>query len=142
SERILFNEDEEIANDAPAEEKEMMRKVRIRNTNAVKKLKKLYGNKCQITGEQYTFKKRNGQYYSEGHHLIELGKNGSDSARNIVILSPLIHRMLHYANVEGLDLKKIMDNKLTFKINGQEYTITWHPEHAKIVTQDPGWIIY
>ena len=113
----------------------MMVKVRERNTKAVRKLKKLYEGKCQISGTKFTFKKQNGQYYSEGHHLIALGKNGSDSARNIVIVSPLIHMMLHYANVEGLDLKKIKDNKLTFKMNGEEYTITWHPDHAKIVAQ-------
>ncbi|PIU72613.1 HNH endonuclease [Candidatus Woesearchaeota archaeon CG_4_10_14_0_2_um_filter_33_10] len=135
SQKVFFDEDEEVANDAPAIVKELMRKVRIRNTKAVRKLKELYQNICQISGEQYAFKKRNGKYYSEGHHLILLGQNGSDSARNIVIINPLIHRKLHYANVEGLDLKKIKDNKLTFKINGEEYTITWHPEHAKIVTQ-------
>ncbi len=134
-EKVHFDEDEEIASDAPAIVKELMRKVRIRNSKVVKKLKVLYENKCQISGEKYTFKKRNGEYYSEGHHFIELGKNGSDSVRNIIILSPLIHRMLHYATVEGLDLKKIKGNKLTFKINGEEYTITWHPEHAKIVSQ-------
>ena len=28
--------------------------------------------------KKYTFKKTNGEYYSEAHHLIPLGKGGSD----------------------------------------------------------------
>ena len=41
--------------------------------------------------------------------------------------------MLHLAIVEGLDLRNIKDNKLKIKINGKEFTINWHPDHAKIV---------
>ena len=132
--KFQFDEDEEVANDAPATVKELMRKVRIRNIKAVKKLKELYENKCQISGEDLTFKKRDGTLYSEAHHLIPLGAGGADSARNIVIVSPLIHKMLHYARVEGMDLKKIKDDKLTIKINGEDYTISWHPDHAKIIS--------
>lgn len=129
----LFNEDEISDDGISSTVIETIRTVRKRNINAVKKLKKLYGNKCQISGEKYTFKKRNGDLYSEGHHLIPLGEGGADSIFNIVILSPLIHRMLHYAAVENFDLKNIKDNKLTIKINGNDYIIFWHPDHTKIV---------
>ncbi|MDH5788303.1 MAG: HNH endonuclease, partial [Candidatus Bathyarchaeota archaeon] len=73
--------------------------------------------------------------YSEGHHLIPLGEGGADSVYNIVILSPLLHRMLHYAIVEGLDLSQIRDNKLNIKINGDDYVITWHPQHGEIIRE-------
>jgi len=132
-EKILFDEDEKITQNTPPKIKELIRKVRIRNSKAVKRLKQLYSNLCQISGKKYTFKKTNGLYYSEAHHLVPLGKGGADSVYNIVIVSPLIHRMLHYANIEGLDLKKIKNNRLPIKINGVSYTIKWHPNHAQIV---------
>jgi 5-methylcytosine-specific restriction protein A len=131
-EESLFNEDEKTAIEVSPEYEEKIRKTRKRNKTAVDKLKKLY-NTCQISGEKYTFKKRDGEFYLEGHHLIPLGEGGSDSVYNIVVLSPLIHRMLHYAEVSGLDLTKIKDNKLTIKINDDDYTITWNSEHAKNV---------
>ncbi|MCY4492215.1 MAG: HNH endonuclease, partial [Thaumarchaeota archaeon] len=73
------------------------------------------------------------EYYSEAHHLIPLGEDGADNVSNIVILSPLIHRMLHYAKVDGLDLNKIKNNKLLIKINGVKHVITWHRDHAKTI---------
>jgi len=103
-----------------------------RNKKAVKELKKLYKT-CQITGEKYVFPKINGEPYLEVHHLIPLGEGGADSPSNLVVISAHIHRMLHYANVEGLDLSKINGGKLDFRINNEEYTITWNAEHAKVV---------
>ncbi|MDH5482653.1 MAG: HNH endonuclease [Candidatus Bathyarchaeota archaeon] len=134
-EKSFFDEDERLAMDAPATIKEEVRKVRVRNVKANKKLKQLYGGVCQISGEKYSFKKADGTYYSEGHHLIPLGEGGADSVYNIVILSPLLHRMLHYAIVEGLDLSQIRDNKLNIKINGDDYVITWHPQHGEIIRE-------
>jgi len=131
----FFDEDERLAMNAPPVIKEAVRRVRVRNARAVRRLKKLYGGTCQISGDRYTFQKADGAYYSEAHHLIMLGEGGADSVYNIVILSPLLHRMLHYARVEGLDLREIRDNKLTIKINGVDYVITWHPQHATIVQE-------
>jgi 5-methylcytosine-specific restriction enzyme A len=132
-EKTFFDEDERLAMNTPPAIKEAVRKVRVRNAKAVRRLKQLYGGVCQISGEKYTFKKSDGSYYSEAHHLVLLGEGGADSVYNIVILSPLLHRMLHYARVEGLNLREIRDNKLNIKINGIDYVIAWHPEHAAIV---------
>jgi len=115
------------------EVKERIFKIRKRNNKIVKELKKLYGGKCQITGETLTFKKKNGELYSEVHHLIPLGESGSDSYANAIVLSPLIHRMLHYADVSEIDLNNIVDNKLKIKINAVDYEITWLPEHLETV---------
>ena len=134
-EKILFDEDEISSQNTSPKTKELIRTVRIRNSKAVKKLKTIYDNQCQISGEKYTFKKINGEYYSEAHHLIPLGKGGADSVYNMVILSPLIHRMMHYAKVEELDLKNIKNNRLSIKINNVKHVITWHPEHAKTVKE-------
>lgn len=134
-EKSFFDEDEILAMNTSPRIKEAVRKVRVRNSKAVNKLKELYGNLCQISGDKYTFKKKDGSYYSEAHHLVSLGEGGADSVYNIVILSPLLHRMLHYARVEGLDLKQIKNNKLPIKINDVEYVIAWHPKHGEIVQE-------
>ena len=104
-----------------------------RNRKAVRELKKLYKT-CQVTGDEFVFNKSNGEPYLEVHHLVPLGEGGSDSPANLVVISAHIHRMLHYADVEGIDLSKVVDGKLDFKINGKDFTISWHPEHAKTIT--------
>ena len=108
-------------------------RIRQRNNRLVRNLKTLYGGRCQITGEQFTFQKRNGEWYSEVHHLIPLGENGSDSYANAIVVSPLIHRMLHYATVSEINLNNIVNRQLPITINGVEYTITWHPNHVSTV---------
>ena len=75
-----------------------------RNQKIVAALKALYGGRCQLTGDQFVFKKTDGELYCEAHHLLALGSGGADSPYNLVIVSPLIHRMFHYAEVSGLDL--------------------------------------
>lgn len=122
---------DDVVADSP-KAKETIRKVWARNTKAVKRLKALYG-KCQITGTKYVFQKVDGAPYVEGHHLIHLGRGGSDASHNLVIISAHIHRMLHYAKVSKVDLSKIKKNRLKIRINDKPFTITWHPQHAKIV---------
>jgi 5-methylcytosine-specific restriction protein A len=117
----------------PPEVKQRIINIRKRNKAVVNNLKNLYENKCQISGEDLTFIKRNGERYSEVHHLISLGENGSDSYANAIVVSPLIHRMLHYADVSAIDLNNIGDGQLPITINGVGYTITWHPEHVSTV---------
>ncbi|CAM3689519.1 hypothetical protein [Flavobacterium chungbukense] len=107
--------------------------IRKRNNKLVRNLKALYGGRCQITGDEFTFTKINGELYSEVHHLIPLGDNGSDSYANTIVVSPMIHRMLHFANVSEIDLNKIVDNKLKIQINGKDYEINWHPDHLAVV---------
>jgi len=115
------------------EVKERILKIRKRNKKIVRELKNLYEGKCQISGETMTFKKKNGEFYSEVHHLLPLGESGSDSYANAIVISPLIHRMLHYAEVSEIDLNKIVDDKLKITINDVQYEITWLPEHLETV---------
>jgi 5-methylcytosine-specific restriction protein A len=105
-------------------------KIRKRNKTLVKNLKELYGGNCQITGNQFTFKKPNGEWYSEVHHLIPLGEDGSDNYANTIVVSPLIHRMLHYATVSEINLDSIVSRQLQITINDKAYTITWAVDHA------------
>lgn len=120
---------------SPSKFQERVIKFRKRNNVIVRKLKQLYKGHCQISGTEYTFQKKNGEWYSEVHHLIPLGEEGSDSYENVIVVSPLIHRMLHYANVSEIDLNKIRENKLIIQINNSDYTISWHESHAKIISE-------
>lgn len=114
--------------------------LRQRNSRAVRALKELYRQRCQLTGDEYTFRKVDGTVYCEAHHLIPLGRGGADNARNIIVVSHYIHTMLHYADVAGVDLTQIREREdgeatLDIRINGEPYTITWHRDHARLVTQ-------
>jgi 5-methylcytosine-specific restriction protein A len=135
---MLFGEDrasEVTEEQAPSETIAMIRR---RNRASVAPLKMLYAHSCQITGDEFTFLKHDGTPYTEAHHLIPLGEGGADDPRNMIIVSPLIHRMLHYAKVEGIDLGRIKIEDgvptLEISINDSAYIITWHPEHARRVT--------
>jgi 5-methylcytosine-specific restriction protein A len=137
-EEDLLNQDTspklaEISEDNEPEFKERVTKFRQRNYKLVKNLKSLYKGECQLTGDEFTFRKKDGELYSEVHHLIPLGEEGSDSYANAIVVSPLIHRMLHYADVSKIDLTNIQDNKLKITINGNEYEITWHKDHIEAV---------
>jgi len=133
----LFYEDEDYEKDRISVLEKSV-EIRRRNEKAVKNLKKLYKGYCQISGKDFVFKKKDGNNYVEAHHLLPLGEGGADNAHNIIIVNALIHRMLHYADVSGIDLSKLKKSKdgsaeLKFKINGEPYTIKWHPKHAEIV---------
>ena len=132
--RALFDQDEDYESGKGKKFTKVMREIRKRNTKAVKDLKDLYQGRCQLTGEQYTFIKTNGSRYCEAHHLVPLGEAGADSPYNIIIVSPLIHSMFHYAKVSEIDLSQISSsNKLSININDELYEITWHSEHATLV---------
>jgi len=130
----LFGEDEDLEAGGLGT-REVVTRIRQRNIRAVQALKELYGYRCQITGTTYIFRKHDGNYYTEAHHLIPLGEGGADNPRNIIIISPLIHCMLHFAEVSEIDLRRIVelpDGSATLEIliNGEPYIITWHPRHA------------
>jgi len=123
--------------DTGVEVTEQIVKIRKRNTKIVKKLKELYGHNCQISGDEYAFQKKSGINYTEAHHLVPLGIGGADDPKNLVVLSPLLHRMLHYADVSLINLDNIIiaddgGASLDIIINTKEYSINWHPEHAAL----------
>jgi hypothetical protein len=130
-----FLEDLESLGSITPERQERIVSTYKRDARLVSALKDLYGGKCQLSGTQLTFRKKNGVYYSEAHHLNALGSGGSDSPLNLIIVSPLIHRMFHYADVTPMNLASIRNYKLPIRINGDRYTITWHPKHMPFVQE-------
>lgn len=134
----LFDEDEDTSTEEQDQIREVTVRIRQRNQKAVRGLKELYQHECQITGSRLTFLKRYGTPYTEVHHLVPLGSGGSDNPHNMIVTSCYIHRMLHYAEVSGIDLSQIQDNLdgsayLNIKINGEDYAIHWRAEHASYV---------
>lgn len=93
-----------------------------RYQHVINKLKIKYKNECQIEGCSFSFKKKNGDYYSEGHHLELLSEGGSQDEDNVVILCPNHHRMFHYADI---DIQEKINNKRKVVINGEEEFIVY-----------------
>jgi predicted HNH restriction endonuclease len=58
------------------------------------------GPSCQICGYP-GFEKKGGGVYAETHHMIELNKLAPKTMQswNILVLCPLCHKKMHYANV-------------------------------------------
>ncbi|MBD2167426.1 HNH endonuclease [Calothrix membranacea FACHB-236] len=88
----------------------------------VVQIKNKYRNRCQFENCGFTFKKHDGSFYSEAHHLHYLSKEGSQEEDNVVILCPNHHRMVHYCNVE---VGEKLNNKRFIKINGQGYYLIY-----------------
>jgi len=62
----------------------------LRDTEIARRLKGLYGNRCQMCGERIQLPDG---FYSEAHHIKPLGRphNGPDVAENILVLCPNHH---------------------------------------------------
>ena len=71
-----------------------------RDEELIRLLKELRGSVCQVCGA--TFRMRNGDSYSEAHHLEHLAESGLDVSSNIVILCAQHHRQFHYGEVEKI----------------------------------------
>lgn len=82
--------------------------------------------KCQICDSlklnPYSFKKRNGEYYVETHHVIPVSelKSGVLSANNLITVCANHHRQLHYGDAE---LLKNNEDVLVFVIDGERVEV-------------------
>lgn len=88
-----------------------------RDTTLISLLKASRGSKCQICG--FSFKNRNGEDYSEAHHLEHLSNSGLDVSKNIIILCANHHRQFHFGNSEII---KHDHKSVTVNIDGNVYT--------------------
>lgn len=103
----------EIYANTNIEQKERVVKV-IERGKIANKIKEYIQYKCQICeslGQNpYSFKKRNGEYYVETHHIIPVSdfENSKLSVDNLICLCPNHHREVHYGNV------KLINNNDTY----------------------------
>ena len=82
----------------------------VRDSSKVKKLKKLYGNKCQICG--YTFEYDKNKFYSEVHHYNPLKELADDDFDNMIVVCPNHHAEFDYNLIAiNFDGYSIINNK-------------------------------
>jgi predicted HNH restriction endonuclease len=69
-----------------------------RDVGWAKMAKEIYGHSCMLDRCGNTFRKNDGSYYIEVHHIIPLHKNGEDAIWNLSVLCAHHHKMAHYAD--------------------------------------------
>jgi hypothetical protein len=104
-----------------------------RDTTLVSLLKWLRGPNCQICGG--TFRKKDGGFFSECHHLEALAKDGLDVSSNILVLCPSHHAQFHHGDVT---IKLHTAEQVTVEIEGVEYTCAVGPRRSACVPAAPG----
>lgn len=90
-----------------------------RNMKLTSLIKILRGEKCQICG--FTFKKIDGGFYSEAHHLENLSNGGFDISKNMLILCANHHRQFHFGNISVVDHTS---DYIKIAIDGTMYSCT------------------
>jgi predicted restriction endonuclease len=106
----------------PPERREYVRELTVRNRTHVLELKRMYGGRCQISGEQVL----NGVAgdLTEAHHIRWLTRGGLDHPSNMVVLSPQFHAAIHAADAQ-FDWER-----LRFIINGSAFPLRLN-EHLR-----------
>lgn len=80
----------------PAKKSEVVTRL-IRDTSAVRQLKKAYRDKCQVCGSIIHLADKS--RYSEVHHIRPLGRGGNDNLANMLVLCPNHHVMFDYGAI-------------------------------------------
>lgn len=96
----------------PATREYLKESTFVRNRQLILDLKELYGGRCQISGAIPLDGRADN--ITEGHHIVWLTHNGTDTRDNIVIVSPDWHRALHAADAQ-FDW-----HRLSFIVNEEE----------------------
>ncbi|WP_170935218.1 HNH endonuclease [Bacillus mycoides] len=123
--KVNISELENRYAEAVPEVKERVSKYIERGTIA-QQYKRKTGFKCQICDalgfNPYSFKKTNGEYYVETHHVIPVSglQAGSLSTNNLITVCANHHRQLHYGNVKLLENTH---NKFVFEIETEKIEV-------------------
>ena len=106
---------------ATTERRETTRDDIVRNATLVRKIKRMYNDRCQICGERRLSSPDDG--YSEVHHLMALGDGGPDKPENIVVVCPNHHvdfeNGMLSINPETLEVTHLYDSD----IDGRELIV-------------------
>lgn len=98
SDEALRNQLAKAGNLTPEQETALVSRFR-RWQKLARKVKEIYGGKCQVCG--FTFaKKKSGKPYAEAAHLVALGGGGADTLQNLLCLCPNHHKMLDHGPLE------------------------------------------
>lgn len=85
-----------------------------------KAIKEKYGFKCMICGYP-GFQKNGGGKYAEVHHMLELNNVAPKTLQswNLLVVCPLCHKKLHYADVKT----EFLDSGWKIILDGEEHII-------------------
>ncbi len=83
---------------APPDKREYLVETYVRDVGWAKLAKEKYGHACMMDSCGNTFRKNDGSYYIEVHHIVPLYKNGEDAIWNLSVLCAHHHKMAHYAD--------------------------------------------
>jgi len=61
-------------------------------------LKSIYDHRCQVCGMNFKIKYE--KPFSETHHIVFLSQGGLDISKNIIVICPNHHRIIHKTNAE------------------------------------------
>jgi hypothetical protein len=113
---------EEKYKHASPQVKEIISK-RIERGKISQAVKKINGYKCKVCealgNTPFSFKKTNGEYYVETHHIIPVSNltQGSLGISNLITVCANHHRQFHYGNIIIIDNT---EDSLTLTIDGKE----------------------
>ena len=89
----------------PPEERVKIGKILCRNPKIAYLIKERAKYNCEICG-CFPFKQKNGNWYAEAHHILELSKSKIDLPSNMICVCPTCHRVIHYGTDEELEKRK------------------------------------
>jgi predicted restriction endonuclease len=102
---------------APQVVESKVKKIK-RDLMAVRKLKDIYKDECQICG--FVIEKADGGRYSEVAHIKGLSDKGQDNIMNMLVLCPNHHKMLDFGKMSiSLDNKEAIIGKKVIKLNNK-----------------------
>jgi len=76
-----------------------------RDQNLSESLKAIYDHRCQVCG--MNFKIKYDEPFAETHHINPLSQGGADISKNIIVICPNHHRIIHKTNAE-FDCTKLL----------------------------------
>jgi hypothetical protein len=98
SETDLDRFSEDVSAFLSPERQSVIRDLIKRNQRLARDIKKKRNYTCEICLVPSGWKTSEGHAYVEAHHVIPLGESGADHERNLIVVCPGCHRMLHYGS--------------------------------------------
>ena len=91
------------------EKREHFMETYVRNTGWAREARQTFGRECLIRDCGNRFKKSDGNFYIEVHHIVPLCEGGEDGIWNLSVLCAHHHRMAHFANADSKrDIRKFL----------------------------------
>ncbi len=98
------------------EKREHFMETYVRDKGWAREARQTFGRECLIRDCGNRFKKPDGKFYIEVHHIVPLCEGGEDGIWNLSVLCAHHHRMAHFADAKS---KKDISSYLLKEIDGR-----------------------